>query len=86
MLCLMHPIMCICCAAWNFLDLIIVATGYISIAGFANVTALRAIRALRPLRAITRIKNMKVRVVRAAVVNHLPCGLSALHAVCVWLR
>jgi len=46
--------------AWNLLDVLIISTGYISVAGFANVTALRGIRALRPLRTITRIKEMKV--------------------------
>jgi len=44
---------------WNVLDVAIVGIGYISLGGFANVTALRGLRSLRPLRTITRIKEMK---------------------------
>ncbi|KAF5831556.1 Ion transport protein-domain-containing protein [Dunaliella salina] len=33
--------------------------GYISLGGFAKVTALRALRSLRPLRTISRIREMK---------------------------
>ncbi|KAF5831584.1 Ion transport protein-domain-containing protein [Dunaliella salina] len=59
-------------SGWNLLDVAIICTGYISLAGFANVTALRGIRALRPLRTITRIKKMKV------VVSSLVASMPAL--------
>jgi len=52
-------------AGWNVLDVIIIGIGYISVAGHANVTALRALRALRPLRTIRRIKEMRVSGTRA---------------------
>ena len=46
--------------AWNWLDFIVVVTGWLeSIEGMPSVSLLRVFRVLRPLRALTRVPTMK---------------------------
>jgi len=64
-------------SGWNWLDFIVVATGWISMAdlgsGGGGTNALRLFKALRPLRSLQRIRGMRV------LVN---CILAAIPQLC----
>jgi hypothetical protein len=55
---------------WNCLDVLLIATGYLSFASNVNLTAVRAARALRPLRTITLVPQLRALV--GALVSSLP--------------
>lgn len=47
---------------WNWLDIVVVALGWLEYVLDGNYSAIRSVRVLRPLRTITKIKKMRVRV------------------------
>ena len=59
--------------AWNILDFVIIASGYMSMflqGSGVNLSALRSFRVIRPLRTISSVKGL--RVIVSALINALP--------------
>jgi len=71
--------------AWNILDAVVVATGWIELkytGTGVNISALRALRILRPLRSITRIEGMKI--VFASLMGSVQLLASAVALLCFY--
>lgn len=55
---------------WNFIDFVVVVTGFISFFIPARISAIRVIRIIRPLRSINSLKQMRVLV--TTLIDSLP--------------
>jgi hypothetical protein len=65
--------------AWNILDFVIIASGYLGMflqGSGVNLSVLRSFRVIRPLRTISSIQGL--RVIVASLMNALPLLLDSL--------